>query len=213
MDNDDIPVGRILTRREALELLGATGVGLLGGWRLAANGLVSVAHAEALPRGITNSDALACVVRPEATEGPYFVDHQLNRSDMRAEPSTGKRSAGIPLTVAFNVAAVNGATCKPLVGATIDVWHCDADGVYSGVNDMGMSTIGKKFLRGFQTTDTNGTAKFVSVYPGWYQGRTVHYHFKIRTVGLTRRRMNSRRNCSLMMRSRIRYFWLRHTND
>ena len=184
MDNDDVPIGRILTRREAVELLGITGVGLFAGWKATTNGLVSVAQAETLSRfTIPDSSALACVVRPEATEGPYFVDHQLNRSDVRAEPSTGKLSPGIPLDVTFNVASVTGQACKPIAGAMVDMWHCDAEGVYSGVDDRGFNTIGKKFLRGFQTTDANGMAKFASVYPGWYQGRTVHYHFKIRTTG------------------------------
>lgn len=194
MDNDDETIGRILTRREALEVLGVAGVGLLAGFTPGSR-LIRSANAAALPAsGELASGALAsrvfdpamfaCVVRPEATEGPYFVDHQLDRSDIRVEPSTGTASVGIPLTVAFNVSAINGGSCKPLPDAIVDVWMCDAAGVYSGVNDMsGASTVGKKFLRGFQKTDKSGVAKFVSIYPGWYQGRTVHYHFKIRTTG------------------------------
>ena len=62
----------------------------------------------------------------------------------------------------------------------VDIWHCDAAGVYSDVTDRGFSTVGQKFLRGFQNTDANGVAKFVTIYPGWYSGRAVHIHFKIR---------------------------------
>lgn len=72
-------------------------------------------------------------------------------------------------------------SCTPLSNAIMDVWHCDAEGIYSDVSDHSFNTIGKKFLRGYQVTNTNGTAEFVTVYPDWYPGRTVHIHFKIRT--------------------------------
>jgi protocatechuate 3,4-dioxygenase beta subunit len=72
--------------------------------------------------------------------------------------------------------------CLPLAGAMVDVWHCDALGVYSNVADPGFDTSGQKFLRGFQLTDADGLARFQTIYPGWYQGRTVHIHFKIRTA-------------------------------
>jgi protocatechuate 3,4-dioxygenase beta subunit len=63
----------------------------------------------------------------------------------------------------------------------VDVWHCDALGVYSDVSDAGFNTVGKKYLRGYQVTDANGVARFTTIYPGWYSGRTVHIHFKIRS--------------------------------
>lgn len=63
----------------------------------------------------------------------------------------------------------------------MDVWHCDAMGVYSGVEDPGFSTVGQSFLRGYQLTDEAGEARFRTIYPGWYAGRAVHIHFKIRT--------------------------------
>jgi protocatechuate 3,4-dioxygenase beta subunit len=89
---------------------------------------------------------------------------------------------GAPLRLGFNVSQVgDGSACSPLSGAVVDVWHCDALGVYSDVSDPGFRTVGKKFLRGTQTTNENGYVEFLTIYPGWYQGRTVHTHFKVRT--------------------------------
>jgi protocatechuate 3,4-dioxygenase beta subunit len=117
------------------------------------------------------------------TVGPYFVDKQLDRSDIRTEPTTGSALPGVPLALIFNVSDVRNGQCEPLRGAMVDVWQCDASGVYSGVRDtgVGFDTVGQKFLRGYQITEANGVARFTTIYPGWYPGRTVHIHFKIRT--------------------------------
>jgi len=125
----------------------------------------------------------ACVVRPYQTEGPYFVDEKLNRSDIRSDPSDGSVRPGAPLRLALQVSRTDGRSCAPLTGAIVDLWQCDALGVYSDVRDRDglFSTRGKKFLRGYQVTDAKGTAEFLTIYPGWYPGRTVHIHFKIRT--------------------------------
>ena len=123
------------------------------------------------------------MVRPELTIGPYFVDEQLNRSDIRSEPSDGSVSEGQPLTLAIHVFDVSSNSCAPLTNAQVDIWHCDARGVYSGVSDQGSDTTGQKFLRGYQLTDATGRAQFTTIYPGWYSGRTVHIHFMIRTTG------------------------------
>ena len=120
----------------------------------------------------------ACIVTPAETEGPYFVDDRLNRSDIRVDPSDGSLRPGVPLTLTLNVAGV-GTSCMALQGAQVDVWHCDALGVYSDVSAE--STVGKRFLRGYQVTDSNGAVTFATIYPGWYQGRAVHIHFKVRT--------------------------------
>jgi protocatechuate 3,4-dioxygenase beta subunit len=115
------------------------------------------------------------------------VDERLNRSDIRSDPSDGSSSQGLPLRLVFHVSRIDGNTCTSVDGAVVDVWHCDALGVYSDVRDGLFDTRGKKFLRGYQVTDTSGTAQFLTIYPGWYPGRTVHIHFKIRVESAARR--------------------------
>jgi protocatechuate 3,4-dioxygenase beta subunit len=128
------------------------------------------------------ADQFDCVATPAQTEGPYFVDERLNRADIRLDPATQLLSAGIPLHLGISVGRVEGASCAPLAGALVDVWQCDALGVYSDVRDNNdrFDTRGKQFLRGYQVTDRNGQVEFLTVYPGWYRGRTVHIHFKVR---------------------------------
>lgn len=119
----------------------------------------------------------SCVVTAALTEGPYFLDERLNRSDIRADPASGTISQGVPLDLSFNVSRVASGVCTPLTGAYLDVWHCDSGGIYSAVSGSGA---GQKFLRGYQVTDASGLARFATVYPGWYSGRAVHIHFKLR---------------------------------
>jgi protocatechuate 3,4-dioxygenase beta subunit len=91
-------------------------------------------------------------------------------------------SEGDQLDLIVNVSRVGGdGSCTPLAAAMVDVWHCDALGSYSGVSDATGDQTGEQFLRGYQDTDANGQAKFITIYPGWYQGRATHIHFKIRT--------------------------------
>jgi protocatechuate 3,4-dioxygenase beta subunit len=121
---------------------------------------------------------------PELTEGPYFVDENINRSDIRSDTNTGTIKPGTPLNLAFNVAQVTAGGCTVLANAKVDIWHCDAQGAYSDVSDnMVGSTKGQTFLRGYQMTDQNGKAAFTTIYPGWYPGRAVHIHFKVRIDG------------------------------
>jgi protocatechuate 3,4-dioxygenase beta subunit len=124
----------------------------------------------------------ACVVRPEQTEGPYFVDEKLHRSDIRSDPTDKSIKAGVPLRLEFHVSRLAGGSCGPLAGAVVDVWHCDATGIYSDVRDPRFDLRGKKFLRGYQQTNAEGSAQFSTIYPGWYEGRAVHIHFKIRSA-------------------------------
>lgn len=202
----DTPISTRLSRRDWLGLAsrGAAGV------------VVSQSLSGARPLVLPPSDE-SCVLTAALTEGPYFVDEKLHRSDIRGDVATGGRSAGVPLSLTFNVSRVAGNACTPLTGAYLDVWHCDAGGVYSDVSagppgppprmrrgerpmapppggppsdgERGgppggvrnaPSKDGKKFLRGYQITDAHGQAKFATIYPGWYQGRAVHVHFKLR---------------------------------
>jgi protocatechuate 3,4-dioxygenase beta subunit len=127
--------------------------------------------------------AISCVVTPAQMEGPYFVDEGLNRSDIRSDPSDGSVKQGVQLDLTLRIYRAAGASCTPLVGALVDLWQADALGVYSDVLDGAgrFDTRGKKFLRGHQLTDSSGVVAFTTIYPGWYSGRTVHLHFKVRT--------------------------------
>ena len=186
MDNDDAQVGRILSRREVLALFGGSSVALLAACAPGALASPSPsATAQQSSAAATTAAATApaaattlpsCIVRPALTEGPYFIDEKLNRSDIRSDPGTGAVRPGAILNLNFLVSRVSGSACTALSGAIVDVWQCDALGVYPGVG----SASGQKFLRGYQNTDASGSAKFMTIYPGWYQGRAVHIHFKIR---------------------------------
>jgi protocatechuate 3,4-dioxygenase beta subunit len=179
LHDDDKPIGRLLSRREALALLSGAGAVLLVGTGFKGINLDQIRST--ITPTPTATTVPSCVVRPALTEGPYFVDEMLNRSDIRIEPSDGSVKDGAQLRLVFRVSDVGSNTCSRLEGAQVDVWHCDAAGAYSGVDDPGFDTSEQKWLRGYQVTDEFGVAEFLTIYPGWYSGRTTHIHFKIRT--------------------------------
>src|SRR5262245_36902956 len=76
--------------------------------------------------------------------------------------------------------------CVVLPNAQLDIWHCDSVGAYSGVEDHRRNTVGKMFLRGYQRSAADGVVQFTTIYPGWYAGRAVHIHFKIRVLTAAR---------------------------
>lgn len=127
------------------------------------------------------SELPTCVVSPEQTVGPYYADVRLNRADVRADTTTGTVKEGVPLQLTIRVSQVSNGSCLPIKGAIVEIWHCDALGVYSAFAQEG--TADQNFLRGYQTTDANGQVQFTTIYPGWYRGRTVHIHFKVHTTG------------------------------
>lgn len=180
MDNDDRPVGRTLSR---LELVGLCGVAAAATLETVRGGFASKAAAGEL-LAATALSSQDCIAQPQQTEGPYFVDEQLERADIRDDPSNRQTSAGVPLDLRLIISSVTEAgACQSLAGAQVDIWHCDALGVYSGVRDRSVDTTGRKFLRGYQVTDDTGQVCFTTVYPGWYAGRAVHVHFKVRRPG------------------------------
>jgi len=155
-----------LPRRNALRVVAAAGAALAGA---------------TLGAPVRGEEAPRCVLTPAQTEGPYFVDERLERTDLRSDPADRTVQPGALLTLALRVFAVDGAACAPLAGAIVDIWHCNAAGIYSDVDDMRLATRGAKFLRGYQVTSTDGRVRFTTIYPGAYPGRAVHIHFKVRT--------------------------------
>lgn len=197
--DDDAILGRILGRREVLALMGTTGAAALlaacsgsstpGSTPTATATNPTGASAAPVATVATSNTSAAgvpapvpnCVVVPALTEGPYFVDENINRADIRSDTGTGTIKPGTPLSLTFNVSRVTAGSCEFLPNAKVDIWHCDAQGAYSDVQDPNVgSTRGQTFLRGYQMTDTNGKVTFTTIYPGWYPGRAVHIHFKIR---------------------------------
>lgn len=127
------------------------------------------------------------VVTPEETEGPYWVDEQLNHSDLATDPTDNSIQAGLPLVLTVNVSQFANGKTTPLQGAYVDLWHCNAYGIYSdesaynpGGGTGTVVTTGKKFLRGYQVTGAHGNVRFTSIYPGWYTSRTPHIHARVR---------------------------------
>ena len=139
-----------LRRREALIALGGLGLGAAFG----ARSLLGTSTALAAPE---------CLLQREVTEGPYYLDLDLVRRNIK-----GNRR-GTPLSLRFTV--VDASTCRRIQGAAVEIWHADAAGVYSGVS----GNTGN-FLRGIQRTNSSGLARFETIFPGWYRGRTPHIH-------------------------------------
>jgi protocatechuate 3,4-dioxygenase beta subunit len=139
--------------------------------------------------------ANTCVMTPETIAGPTWFDAHAVRSDIRdARP-------GAPLDLAFRVERTAG--CAPVPNAVVDLWQCDASGMYSGFAGVGpgdggnpgardeygdaqsAATTQERFLRGTQATGPDGVVQFQSIYPGWYPTRTAHLHVKVHLSGTT----------------------------
>ena len=157
-----------LTRRDALRLVAVT----------AAGGALMTQQAFAQEASATTTTGLmpgadVCVLTPEVTEGPYYFDPELERADITEGTQTG-----VATTVKLQI--VDGS-CQPVEGARVDIWHCNAEGLYSGYANQtgGVDTSGQTFLRGTLFAGANGIVEFQTIYPGWYAGRTTHIHFKV----------------------------------
>jgi protocatechuate 3,4-dioxygenase beta subunit len=156
---------RLTRRASLLRLGGVLGAAIGGGaWKASESD-------GAGPAGVA-SGAVSCVLTPEQTEGPYYIEgEKLRRNITEGRP-------GAPLLLRTFV--VDAATCRPIRNAAVDIWHPDAGGVYSG---FGQGADSRTFMRGIQKTNAKGLASFRTVYPGWYQGRTVHIHVKVHLGG------------------------------
>lgn len=159
-----------------------TAITVLGGMTLG-----SIAAAYGI--GSWQPTALAqsiCTLTPEQMEGPYYLDLARVREDI----TEGK--PGVPLRLTLRILGAS-ASCTPIAGAAVDVWHCDALGIYSGYEGAVVAPThvppvnDKTFLRGTQLTGADGRVQFRTIYPGWYTGRTTHIHLKVRvgTKGAT----------------------------
>ena len=155
-----------ITRRGSLARFGGLVLAAAGGKLLAGD------SADAAGNHAVESGAVACVLTPELTEGPYYIAAEKLRRDIReGHPGT---------LLVLRLRVLNASTCKPLRGAVVDIWHADAAGNYSG---FGAGSSSRTFLRGIQKTDASGVAVFTTIYPGWYQGRAVHIHIKVHVGG------------------------------
>jgi protocatechuate 3,4-dioxygenase beta subunit len=162
------PMSSPMSRREALGLFGTAAAAA------AAVAAFGVRTAGAATRAAPAAASASCVLMPEMTEGPYYIDDAAVRRDI----TEGKE--GVPLRLRLTV--VDADTCRPLPRASVEVWHADAVGEYSG---FGSSSDGSMFLRGVQRANGNGIANFRTIYPGWYPGRAVHIHLKAHNGGDT----------------------------
>jgi protocatechuate 3,4-dioxygenase beta subunit len=150
-----------------------------------------LASALAIPGARLLAQTPSCTLAPQQEEGPYYIDMRK----VRRAITEGK--VGVP--VQLRVALLDAKRCTPLENAAIDIWHCDALGVYSGFTANGGGGGGRggrgrrgggrgaidetRFLRGIQLTNKQGLAEFGTVYPGWYAGRTIHIHLKVHVGG------------------------------
>lgn len=165
----------LLTRRQTLAVAGLAGAAYVVG-----RGPLGIGPSGAAT-ATTSAEAASCVLTPAKTEGPYWVDELLNRSDIRSDSDGSNTRDGVLLTLTITVVRED-EDCAPAEGVTVDIWHCDAEGNYSDESASTQdNTLGHDYLRGYQVTDSNGQVKFTTIYPGWYAGRTIHIHFKVRT--------------------------------
>ncbi len=147
-----------ITRRDVIRVGGVVFVsGALGALQALLTGCGSKGSSS------ESSGSGSCVASTNGTRGPYFVDNQ-------SDPNISNDAVD--------------TTCSPLANAQVHIWHCNAQGIYSdvqaGSNGGGGDYTGENFLRGYQYTDSTGQVSFTTVYPGWYSGRAVHIHLKVR---------------------------------
>lgn len=202
---------KILNRRQALilggKLITASSLGLLGGplvgcsnsftsptvgggakrditsgtWASGGTDLITVNYPE---DSIFSSESCSTALATAATLGPCYF-----RDTTGEDISLG--SQGLPMQLCIRLVD---SSCNPLQGYRIEVWHCDADGLYSGntsestdkagfnapfCTSNNSSALNSTWFRGMLTTDSSGRVNFKTCFPGWYTGRTIHIHFAV----------------------------------
>ncbi|TKK77302.1 intradiol ring-cleavage dioxygenase [Herbidospora galbida] len=193
-DHDE---GNRVSRRTMIAGVGSIGLGTL----LAACGsggpapvtTSTGATATITPRAATGDltalfeSSGTCVLTPSTTPGPYYFDADRIRSDIRED------RPGTRLDLAIRVR--DSETCAPLKDAVVEIWHCDAGGLYSGAESAStggpggggggdlVPADGNRYLRGAQVTNADGIVTFTTIWPGWYPGRTVHVHAMVHVGG------------------------------
>ncbi|MGQ0623754.1 MAG: dioxygenase family protein [Sporichthyaceae bacterium] len=200
MSDGTDPHGHPITRRRALGLAGVLGAGAvvtiaaidqpspaLGppGLLAATSGRRPPSDVELLKRAGT------CTLVRESIEGPYYLDDELIRRDIR------EGRPGTTLKLALRVLDVSrcarGGRAVAVPGALVELWQCDSGGIYSSFEAASLAAGGRpprpgtgggdtdrNALRGGQVSNSRGIVRFTTIYPGWYPGRSVHQHLKVR---------------------------------
>lgn len=175
-------LGRPLSRRRVFRWMAGAAAGAVA---LPALGCASDdAGLDTVDAAGTDAAGGTCSIIPEETAGPYPGDGSngvnvlaqsgVVRSDIRASfGSSTTVAAGVPLTITLSLVD---ASCAPLVGRAVYLWHCDRSGLYS-LYSSGVT--GENYLRGVQATDSAGQVTFTSIFPACYAGRWPHIHFEV----------------------------------
>ncbi len=174
MEQDDAIIGTLYSRRDALLLAGQAGLGLAVGGPMSK--MLGGFGQQTKPR-------INIVASPQLEEGPFFVEEKLNRFDLTQGSTRPSVLRAVPLEIEITLLKLSKDSAAPLANAQIDLWCCDAIGVYSDVNHPmnHENTAGNPFLRGYQITNAEGHVKLKTIIPGWYPGRAPHIHLKVRT--------------------------------
>ena len=177
--NNETHQEKRIDRRDVIRIIGAAGAAAFaaacGGDSPTSPSAVASTVTNATGTGATGTTSTtndACAVAPNETAGPYPSRSDIFRSDIR------ESRQGVPLALSIRVINVSNG-CAPLADANVEIWQCDASGNYSEYGSQSSQT----YLRGIQTTDANGQVNFMTIYPGWYQGRATHIHIEVTMNG------------------------------
>jgi protocatechuate 3,4-dioxygenase beta subunit len=117
-----------------------------------------------------------CVLIPVETAGPFPLDLTANTAFFRKDIRETK--TGVQLNLKLKI--IGSKNCEPMQNVRVNIWHCDKDGLYSGYSETGnQGQAGLTYLRGYQLTDAHGEVEFITILPGWYNGRICHIHFQV----------------------------------